>query len=275
MIYVQKDGQQLGPFEVDQLHEQLQSGAISPEDYAWQEGLAEWMVLQDLLAALQAAAAAADPAAGEGAAQETGEKPLRAFALSHLRAGKEPEEVVAKLIEMGVPKDRAKPLVQGVFDENAAILDTLRLKEQLDPKVLYPTLLGGLLALLTGSIIWGVFSVLTGGDRRFMGPVIGALCALGPIYFSGGRRGKVTQVIATGWALIAYFAMHLFFLYYFASDYMNRAGLGMFTEGNQPLDEVVAFYKSHPSRLLTIWDLIFFPLTLVVPWFLAGKRKKA
>jgi hypothetical protein len=48
-IYIVKEGNQLGPFDEQQLQDQLGSGAISPTDLAWQEGLSDWQPLSQIM----------------------------------------------------------------------------------------------------------------------------------------------------------------------------------------------------------------------------------
>ena len=48
-IYIYKNDQQLGPFDDAQISEALTSGEFSLEDFAWKEGLTEWVRLEDLL----------------------------------------------------------------------------------------------------------------------------------------------------------------------------------------------------------------------------------
>ena len=48
-IYIHKNEQQFGPFDESQISEGLNSGEISLEDFAWKEGLTEWVRLEDLL----------------------------------------------------------------------------------------------------------------------------------------------------------------------------------------------------------------------------------
>jgi len=60
-IYIHKDGQQLGPFNSAEVIERVQTGEFTFQDYAWQEGMAEWQALQTLFAAEAAAQAPASP----------------------------------------------------------------------------------------------------------------------------------------------------------------------------------------------------------------------
>lgn len=65
-IYVSRDGEQWGPYDEDQLAEHLRSGAISVEDLAWTEGVADWQPLRDLIG--EEAAAAYQAVRSEGGA---------------------------------------------------------------------------------------------------------------------------------------------------------------------------------------------------------------
>ncbi len=44
--FIGKNGQQLGPFDAQQVRDQLASGAVSPEDLVWREGMAAWVPLR-------------------------------------------------------------------------------------------------------------------------------------------------------------------------------------------------------------------------------------
>ena len=47
-IFVNKDGQQHGPFTAEQVRHELKIGAFSATDYAWHEGLTDWIPLDSL-----------------------------------------------------------------------------------------------------------------------------------------------------------------------------------------------------------------------------------
>jgi len=47
-IFVSKDGQQSGPFSVDEIKKQISSGILTPQDHGWHEGLSEWQTLETL-----------------------------------------------------------------------------------------------------------------------------------------------------------------------------------------------------------------------------------
>lgn len=48
-IFVNKNGQQLGPYTVEQLQQYLAMGDLAAEDLAWHEGLPEWITVGALV----------------------------------------------------------------------------------------------------------------------------------------------------------------------------------------------------------------------------------
>jgi len=54
-IYISKSGQQSGPFSEQQIESMLSSGMLTLADYAWHEGLPEWLQLEQVLNARQPA----------------------------------------------------------------------------------------------------------------------------------------------------------------------------------------------------------------------------
>jgi hypothetical protein len=48
LVHIQRDGQQFGPYTLEDLNAHLASGALLPTDYAWYEGAANWMAMRDV-----------------------------------------------------------------------------------------------------------------------------------------------------------------------------------------------------------------------------------
>jgi len=42
-VTISRDGQQMGPYTVDQINDYLAQGSLLPTDYAWHEGLPDWV----------------------------------------------------------------------------------------------------------------------------------------------------------------------------------------------------------------------------------------
>ena len=79
-IFVSQNGQQLGPFSWDQVQDQLNAGTLSATDYAWHEGLNEWIALSELGPPADSQTHTDDVAAGEAqvVAQAAAPSKLRA-----------------------------------------------------------------------------------------------------------------------------------------------------------------------------------------------------
>ena len=47
-IYINRDGQQFGPFTIEQVNEGLAAGQLLPTDFAFFEGLPQWTPLNQI-----------------------------------------------------------------------------------------------------------------------------------------------------------------------------------------------------------------------------------
>ncbi len=56
-IFVHRNEQQIGPFALGQISQMVASGLLSSEEFAWHEGLPDWVAIRTLLVAEQGAAA--------------------------------------------------------------------------------------------------------------------------------------------------------------------------------------------------------------------------
>jgi hypothetical protein len=66
-ILVYRNDQQEGPYEIEQIEKALQEGQLAATDLAWQEGLADWVPLGDIVTTEEAVAPAAVAAAKSAA----------------------------------------------------------------------------------------------------------------------------------------------------------------------------------------------------------------
>jgi len=67
-LLINKDGKQLGPFSLDEARNLVRGGTISPTDWAWPDGAADWILLKDIPGFTLAAKPAPPVAAIAGAA---------------------------------------------------------------------------------------------------------------------------------------------------------------------------------------------------------------
>ncbi len=60
-IYIHRDGQQFGPYPVEQVKDYMESGNLRADDLAWHEGAADWVPLIQIVGEKQATPAAVSP----------------------------------------------------------------------------------------------------------------------------------------------------------------------------------------------------------------------
>jgi hypothetical protein len=53
-LFILQNGQQVGPFPAEAVREMLAAGSLSPQDFAWAEGLPEWVALEALFPGVEA-----------------------------------------------------------------------------------------------------------------------------------------------------------------------------------------------------------------------------
>ena len=61
-VTINRDGQQYGPYPIEDAAAHLATGGLLPTDWAWAEGMTEWAPLDQVVAAMQAPAPVAAPA---------------------------------------------------------------------------------------------------------------------------------------------------------------------------------------------------------------------
>ena len=48
-IHINRKGQKMGPFPLDQVNLHLENGSLLPNDSAWHDGMADWVLLSDVI----------------------------------------------------------------------------------------------------------------------------------------------------------------------------------------------------------------------------------
>ena len=84
-IHINRNGQQFGPYSLEEVRTHLAQGSLLPADLAWYEGAAAWVPLPDVPGVMGAAAPPGPPgppppgSAPPGAAAKEGEKKKPAY----------------------------------------------------------------------------------------------------------------------------------------------------------------------------------------------------
>ena len=76
-LYISKNGERLGPYTIAETQELLAKGTVQAGDWAWYEGLTEWISLRQIPGLVSAPAPASNPAIGAGTALPTPGSPVR------------------------------------------------------------------------------------------------------------------------------------------------------------------------------------------------------
>jgi len=76
-IFINREGEQHGPYTLDGAREYLLAGQLQAEDLAWHEGLSEWTTLGELLGVSTPAAAPSMPLALDGPETTVGVAPKK------------------------------------------------------------------------------------------------------------------------------------------------------------------------------------------------------
>ena len=107
-IIVKRGEEQFGPFSPEQLKEHLKDGTVMPEDWAWHDGLADWVPAQSLV----------EPSPGASMPEPISELPAKAGVSPHLSksgAGKKIAIAAAAVLILG--GGLAAAFIFGVFGD--------------------------------------------------------------------------------------------------------------------------------------------------------------
>lgn len=89
-IIVNRDGQQYGPYPLEEVVGHLASGALLPTDWAFTEGMTDWAPLADVMASLQAPAPAPAPQPAPVVPQPAAAQPVVAQPMAAQPVGAQP-----------------------------------------------------------------------------------------------------------------------------------------------------------------------------------------
>lgn len=47
-IHITRNGEQWGPYSINEINEQIAEGSLQPDDFAWHDGLSEWVTVKNI-----------------------------------------------------------------------------------------------------------------------------------------------------------------------------------------------------------------------------------
>ena len=114
-IIVKRGEEQFGPFSPEQLKEQLENGTIMSDDWAWHDGLSDWVPAHSLVENVPASTSVAEPVSEQPAKASSSPAPAKSG------AGKTIAIAAAAVLLVG--GGLAAAFVMGVFGGNEEVID--------------------------------------------------------------------------------------------------------------------------------------------------------
>ncbi len=125
-------------------------------------------------------------------------KQIYAIVIGEMRNGAPVDEIAHKLMEeLGIEFQDAQEIANRVSGEVVKLV-----AEQTPNKDdAIRGMVGGLLAALFGGIAWGLLVLILGLELGIVAWLMGYLCGMAALGFSGGKRGPLMQLIAVATSL--------------------------------------------------------------------------
>ncbi len=187
-ISVYNNGQQLGPFPLDAVHNMVRLGSLPQTAHVWYEGAPDWIPLPTFLQQYPVPAAPAAPAG----------MPMRSAGPSH-----------------ALPEMMAAARAQGA--EAGQISDGQRL--------LRATIAGGIAALIGGGV-WAGLAIGTSSEIGYVAWGIGLLCGFA-VSKLGRGNGTIFQAMAAIFSLVGIAIGKLGFVMSAGSEFTIMDTLGV------------------------------------------------
>ena len=181
-----------------------------------------------------------------------------------LAGGKNRTAVVQDLVKAGLSESEAHQTVERIFIE----MKKVAAEEEFSGDALVPAILGGVLAAVIGGAIWAGIVIWTDREIGYIALGVGALCGLGVVLFTGGKKGFPLQVIAAVTSVLGILiGKYGFFHHYFQQALLQEengaevaAEYGLFSS-----NMMQAFAESLPE-MMGGYDLLWVGLAVFTAW---------
>ena len=176
--------------------------------------------------------------------------------------GKSRAAIIEKLIEQGINPEVAGGMANEVYAE----IIRMKKNEVMNKKVLRNAILGGIVAIVFGGILWKVIYSIFEYESPIMPALVGAICGYSILIFTNGKRGKSVQAMAILSTLLAMlFGKYLVFLPYFNVDNKSYTPL--------VIQESIRDFFWNLGFLVTWFDIVWVILASLVAWIILKPTK--
>src|SRR6187549_3385807 len=176
-----------------------------------------------------------------------------------VRAGTDPETIVAMLEDRGVHRTQARALVDTIYPKLARVAE----QERNTGSVLGPGIAGGLVAAIVGGFLWGLIVILTEYEIGIAAWGIGFLAGFGVVRFAGGAKGTPLQVVAVISSLLGIvIGKYVSYAYFFKQAIEDRFDVDISYFDS----EIFRAFRENLGDILGGFDLIWAGFAVVTAW---------
>jgi hypothetical protein len=140
-------------------------------------------------------------------------------------------------------------------------------EEEYSGEVLFPALLGGLIAAVMGGAIWGGIAIWTGYEIGYVAWGVGLLCGMGVVMMSQGQRGMALQVIAVVASVLGIvIGKYMSFFDSVKGIVAEERGAEAVATLSMFSMEMVQFFGENITAMASGFDLLWIGLAVYTAW---------
>ena len=183
--------------------------------------------------------------------------------MEQLGSGKNRTEVVRELVQSGMTESEVTQTVERVFFQ----LQKTAGEEEFSGEVLFPALLGGLIAAVLGGAVWGGIAIWTGYEVGYVALGVGFLCGLGVVMFTGGKKGMPLQIIAVVASVLGIvIGKYMSFFDAVKGVVAEERGAEAVATLSMFSMEMVQFFGDNITTMASGFDLLWIGLAVYTAW---------
>jgi hypothetical protein len=183
--------------------------------------------------------------------------------MEQLGSGKNRTEVVRELVQSGMTESEATQAVERIYFQMKKTVS----EEEYSGEVLFPALLGGLIAAVMGGAIWGGIAIWTGYEIGYVAWGVGLLCGMGVVMMSQGQRGMALQVIAVVASVLGIvIGKYMSFFDSVKGIVAEERGAEAVATLSMFSMEMVQFFGENITAMASGFDLLWIGLAVYTAW---------
>lgn len=189
---------------------------------------------------------------------------LEVMITEQLAKGKNRMTVVRELVQSGMTDAEALQFVDRMYFQ---LKKTVREEKKYSGEVLFPALLGGLIAAVIGGAVWGGIAIWTGYEVGYVAWGVGLLCGMGVVMMSQGKRGMPLQAVAVVSSVLGIvIGKYMSFFDVVKGITAEERGAEAVATMSMFSMEMVQFFAENITALAGGYDLLWIGLAVYTAW---------